>query len=99
MFLQEQHFGLLIYLLTISRIFVKYSVVIIKKIKKILGYPIHFVQKVLKKFLINPIIKLLKKVKSNKELLKKVKSNNKIKKKTKFDKKKRIKLKEKEGIL
>ncbi len=56
-------------------------------------------QKILKKFLINPIIKLSKKVKSNKELLKKVKNNNKIKKKTKFDKKKRIKLKEKEGIL
>ena len=47
--------GVLIYILTISKYIVKYSVIIIKFIKKILSYPINLILKILNFLLIKPI--------------------------------------------
>lgn len=56
--------GIIIYILAISRFFVKISVIIIKFFKKILSYPINFVKNILKKVIISPIIILFKKFKN-----------------------------------
>lgn len=44
-------FGILIYMLTISKYFIKFNVAIIKFIKKILLYPIKLIFKIIKKLL------------------------------------------------
>ena len=51
-------FGILIYMLTISKFIIKYSVFVIQLIKKIVSYPINIIKKVI----INPFINLFKKI-------------------------------------
>ena len=48
-------FGILLYMLTISKFVIKYTVIVIKFFKKIISYPIHIILSFLNKFLINPI--------------------------------------------
>lgn len=89
--------GIVIYMLAISRIFIKFSVAIIQFFKKILLYPIHLIENIVKKIIINPIIFLCNKIKT---LLQN--TNKKTHNLTKFNckqDKKRKKIKEKEGIL
>ncbi len=54
--------GILIYMLTISRFTIKYCVAIVQWIKKIISYPISIIIKFSKKIIINPIIKLSRKL-------------------------------------
>ncbi len=73
--------GIIIYMLTISRFFVKSAVSIIKFIKKILSYPIKLIKNILMKIIIKPINTLFKKGKSTSKniynkLQKLPKSNN-----------------------
>lgn len=89
--------GIIIYMLAISRIFVKSSVTVIKFFKKIFSYPIHLIEKIIKVIIINPILFVSKK---GKGMMKS--TNKKIHNFTKSDKKPskiNKKLKEKEGIL
>ena len=76
-------FGFLIYILTISRIIVKYSVHIIQLLKRIISYPIHIIVNILRKFILNPFKKIFNKLKtlSNKNLQNMTKDNKKIIKK------------------
>ncbi len=76
-------FGFLIYILTISRVIVKYSVRVIQLVKKIISYPIHIIVNILRKFILNPIKKIFNKVKTlnNKNLQNMTKNNKKIIKK------------------
>ncbi len=67
-------FGILIYMLTISKFIIKYSVLVIQLIKKIISYPIN----IIKKIIINPFVNVFKKIfnkcknmtKTNKKLVK-----------------------------
>lgn len=65
-------FGILIYMITISKFVVKYSVFVIQKLKKIISYPINIIINILKKVLINPLKKIFVKIKTknNKNLQK-----------------------------
>ena len=86
--------GVFIYMLTLSKYIVKYSVIIIKFIKKIISYPINLILKIFSFWLIKPIKFLIKKIST---FFKKIFQNI-----TKIIKKKeenKIKLQEKEGIL
>ena len=90
-------FGFIIYMLTISKHIIKYSVIIIKWIKKIIYYPFHAIIIFFNKLLILPIQKLIKVIK---ETLKNIyKKTNNMTKNNKKIRKKEIKLKEKRGIL
>lgn len=84
-------FGILIYILTISKYIVKYSVIIIKFIKKLISYPVNLVVKLFTFLIIKPIKFLIQK---NSSFFKKILQNI-----TKIIKKNKIKLQEKEGIL
>lgn len=53
--------GVVIYMLAISKLVVKSSVTIILFIKKILSYPIHLIEKIVKIIIINPILFITKK--------------------------------------
>lgn len=53
--------GIVIYMLAISKLVVKSSVTIILFIKKILSYPIHLIEKIVKIIIINPILFITKK--------------------------------------
>lgn len=55
--------GVVVYMLTISRIFIKSSTAIIKFLKKILSYPINLIKNILNKVIIKPIYNLIKSVK------------------------------------
>lgn len=89
--------GVIIYMLSISKLFVKLSVSIIKVIKKILSYPISIIKKIANITIVRPLVFLGNKgsniVKgANKNLHNFTKRHNK-------DNKKHKKIKEKEGIL
>ena len=49
-------FGLTIYLLTLSKFFIKINVKVIGIIKKIIGYPIKLIYNFIKRFIFRPII-------------------------------------------
>lgn len=86
--------GVLIYMLTLSKYIVKYSVIIIKFIKKIISYPVNLIFKIFNFLLIKHIKFLAQKLST---FFKKIFQNT-----TKIMKKKeknKIKLQEKEGIL
>ena len=53
--------GIVIYMLAISKLFVKSSVNIILFLKKVLSYPIHLIEKVVKVIIINPILFIMRK--------------------------------------
>ena len=53
--------GVVIYMLAISKLVVKSSVTIILFIKKILSYPIHLIEKIVKIIIINPILFITRK--------------------------------------
>ena len=80
-------FGVLIYMITISKFVVKYSVRVIQLLKKIISYPIN----ILKKIIITPLKNIFIKIKTinNKNLQKRNEKNN----------QKSINLKEKRGFL
>lgn len=89
--------GVIIYMLTISRYFIKSSVTIIQFIKKILSYPIKLLKNIIKIIIVKPFLFLKKKIVKifnvlDKKIQKKTKSINKNIKNKK-------KTKEKEGIL
>lgn len=86
--------GVLIYMLTLSKYIVKYSVIIIKFIKKIVSYPINLILKIFKLFIIKPVKFLTRKISTF--FTKIFKNSSKIIKKKEKNK---IKLQEKEGIL
>ena len=89
--------GIIVYILAISRFFVKSSVTIIGIFKKVLSYPIHLIEKIIRMIIMNPILFITKK---GKRIVKN--ANKKIHNFTKNDRKPRKmekKLKEKEGIL
>ena len=48
--------GVVLYMITISKFIIKSSVFIIKWIKKIISYPLHLLENIIKKFMIKPII-------------------------------------------
>lgn len=88
-------FGILIYIITISKFIIKYCVIIIKSLKRVIGYPIRFIVKLLQTTLFKPIqffIQKRKTINYNKKQEKMTNINNK-------NKKKQINLKEKKGIL
>lgn len=74
--------GIILYMLTISRFFIKYSVIVINFIKKTLLIPIHFFSDVINKIMIKPIHFLVINIRKNLKTY-----NNKIKNATKFNKK------------
>ena len=81
-------------MLTLSKYVVKYSVIIIKFIKKIISYPVNLIFKIFNFLLIKPIKFLAQRLST---FFKKIFQNT-----TKIMKKKeknKIKLQEKEGIL
>lgn len=53
--------GVVIYMLALSKLFVKSSVTIILFFKKIFSYPIHLIEKLIKTIIINPILFVTKK--------------------------------------
>ena len=86
--------GVLIYMLTLSKYIVKYSVIIIKFLKKIISYPINLILKIFNFLFVKPIKFLIQKIST---FFKKIFQNT-----TKIMRKKaknKIKLQEKEGIL
>lgn len=89
--------GVLLYMLTISKYLIKCSVTIINLIKKIISYPINLIKNILKKVIVNPIVFVIKKVKSSIVIIGKEKQ--KMTKNIKNKDKKHTNLKEKEGIL
>ena len=54
--------GVLIYMLTLSRYIVKYSVIIIKFLKKIISYPINLILKIFNFLLVKPLRFLAQKI-------------------------------------
>lgn len=60
--------GVVIYMLAISKFIVKSSVTIILFVKKILSYPIHLIEKIVKIIIINPISLITKKGKDKSHL-------------------------------
>ncbi len=59
-------FGIFIYIITISKIIIKYSVMIIKWFKEIISYPIHIVTNIIKNIIVKPIQLILKNLKIQK---------------------------------
>lgn len=89
--------GVILYMLAISRFFVKISVTIIQFIKKILSYPIHLVELIIRKAIIQPVVFFLKKGRGVvNSTSKKIHKFTKIKRNPN---RKHKKMKEKEGIL
>ena len=84
-------FGALIYMLTISKFVIKYSVRVINLLKKIISYPINIIINILKKIIINPFKNIFtqNKTKNNKNLQKENENNS----------QKSTNLKEKRGFL
>ncbi len=84
-------FGALIYMLTISKFVIKYSVRVINLLKKIISYPINIIINILKKIIINPLKNIFtqNKTKNNKNLQKENENNS----------QKSTNLKEKRGFL
>lgn len=75
--------GIIIYMLAISKLVIKSSVTIILFVKKILSYPIHLIEKIMKIIIINPILFITKKGKGriqsiHKKLHKFTKKNKKL---------------------
>lgn len=60
--------GVVIYMLAISKLIVKSSVTIILFVKKILSYPIHLIEKIVRIIIINPISLITKKGKDKSHL-------------------------------
>ncbi len=60
--------GVVIYMLAISKLIVKSSVIIILFVKKILSYPIHLIEKIVRIIIINPISLITKKGKDKSHL-------------------------------
>ncbi len=89
--------GIIIYMLAISRFFIKSSVTVIEFLKKILSYPIHLIQKIIKIIIMNPILFTIKKGKGIAKSTHKKLHN--FTKKDKKPRKANKKFKEKEGIL
>ncbi len=58
-------FGLCLYILTLSKYFIKISVKILNFIKKILYTPIRMIVNFIKKFIIGPFFSCIKKIKEN----------------------------------
>ncbi len=54
--------GIILYMLVISRFFIRISVNIIKFIKKILSYPIKLIKNVVTKIILKPTLKILKNI-------------------------------------
>ena len=54
--------GIILYMLVISRFFIRISVNIIKFIKRILSYPIKLIKKVVTKIILKPTLKILKNI-------------------------------------
>lgn len=79
--------GILIYMITISKFVIKYSVFVVMWVKKVVSYPIQLAYKFFKAIMIKPIYNFLQKIKKN--------QNN----KTKNVKKIKKNLQEKRGIL
>ena len=75
-------FGFLMYMLTISKFIVKYTVLLIQLLKKIITYPINIIINIFKKIVINPIkhIFIQIKTKNNKNIQKENKNSLKINK-------------------
>lgn len=78
--------GVILYMITISRFFIEYSVLIINFIKKILSVPIHFFSNIINKMMIKPIhflvINMRKSIQTcNKKIKNTTKFNKKLKKK------------------
>lgn len=83
-------FGIIIYMLTISKYVIKYSVIIIKFLKKVISYPVNMIKNMFFKFVVKPIRYVIKQTliifknkqnnttKNNKKILKK---SDKIKRK------------------
>lgn len=74
--------GVILYMITISRFFIEYSVLIINFMKKILSVPIHFFSNIINKMMIKPIHFLVINMRKNIQTC-----NKKIKNTTKFNKK------------
>lgn len=88
--------GIILYILAISRFFVKFSVTIIQFFKKLLSYPIHLIENILRKIIIKPTLFLVKKCRDILNI-----TNKKVHNLTKFNSKqdkKRKKTNKKEGI-
>jgi len=89
--------GIILYMLAISRFFIKSSVYIINFLKKLLSYPINFIEKKIRKMIIQPILCLVKNINN---IFRKTDKKIHNFTKSKYNcKKKRKKIKEKEGIL
>ena len=75
-------FGFLMYMLTISKFIVKYTVLLIQLLKKIIAYPINIIINIFKKIVINPIkhVFIQIKTKNNKNIQKENKNSLKINK-------------------
>lgn len=56
--------GIAIYMLVISRFFIKFSVAIIQFLKKIFSYPIHLIEKMIQTIIIKPVLWTIKKGKA-----------------------------------
>lgn len=54
--------GIILYMLVISRFFIRISVNIIKFIKRILSYPIKLIKNIVTKIIIKPTLKILKNI-------------------------------------
>lgn len=57
--------GFILYLLTISKYFIKFSVCVLTFIKKIFYIPIHVIWNFIKKFIVQPISIILQKVRNS----------------------------------
>lgn len=76
--------GFVLYMITISKFIIKYSVFIIQWIKKIISYPLHLLEKIIKSFIIKPIIFILNLAKKQgNKIYKKAKNMTKPNKKAK----------------
>lgn len=74
-------FGIILYMITISRFFIRYSVGIIKFLKKILWIPIHFIIHAIDQIMMKPIHFFV--INVRKGIINKKKKTTKFKKKTK----------------
>lgn len=57
--------GILVYMITISKFIVKYSVILVKTIKKIISYPMQLIINFTKKWIITPTCNFIKQSKKN----------------------------------
>lgn len=70
--------GIIIYILALSKIFVKSSVTIILFLKKVLSYPVHLIEKLIKTIVVKPILFIIKKGKGKIQLHNFTKSSKKL---------------------